>query len=122
MMARIGSSKKSFPEFVLRSPHSDQEAASASPVADEKSGSIEGLELLSGFVSESEQKDLLGLVESWPWSSLMSRRVQQYGYAYNYYSALSAMQETAPIPKELNFLLARNLPPAIQSRNAVVVL
>ncbi len=46
--------------------------------------SVPGLELIPDFVSEEEEKALLALVDSRSWQTLAKRRVQHYGYEFQY--------------------------------------
>jgi alkylated DNA repair dioxygenase AlkB len=47
----------------------------------------------------AEEQDLLRSIEDAPWSTELQRRVQHYGYAYNYKSrAISARDKVADIP------------------------
>lgn len=45
---------------------------------------IPGLKYIADFVSEQEQKDLIQIIDSLPWDKSLTRRVQQYGYKYDY--------------------------------------
>lgn len=45
---------------------------------------IIGLEYFPAFLSESEQRDLLFVIDSQPWLNDLKRRVQHYGYKYDY--------------------------------------
>lgn len=47
---------------------------------------IPGLRYISGFVSPDEQARVLAAVDGEPWQHDLSRRVQHYGYKYNYKS------------------------------------
>lgn len=43
-----------------------------------------GLSLFADFVSKEQEDSLLKLIDSQQWSEELSRRVQHYGYRYNY--------------------------------------
>jgi hypothetical protein len=45
---------------------------------------IPGLRLLLDFVSEQEERELLAALERQPWHSLAKRRVQHYGFKFDY--------------------------------------
>ena len=45
---------------------------------------IPGLHCVPRFLNEAEQQNLLACIERSPWNTDMSRRVQHYGYRYNY--------------------------------------
>ena len=48
---------------------------------------IKGLYLIEDVITESEEKELIKLINNLNWSNVLSRRVQQYGYTYNYKSS-----------------------------------
>lgn len=50
----------------------------------ERIKAVEGLELNSDFISEQEEKELLKQIDSNAWLKDLSRRVQHYGYKYDY--------------------------------------
>lgn len=46
---------------------------------------INGLTYIYDFISENEESNLISIIDSYPWEdSLKSRRVQQYGFKYDY--------------------------------------
>lgn len=45
---------------------------------------IEGLSYLPEFISEEEHKSLIKLIDNQPWMHDLKRRVQHYGYKYDY--------------------------------------
>lgn len=45
---------------------------------------IEGLHVFYEFISENEEKELLKKLDSQPWLQDLTRRVQHYGYKYDY--------------------------------------
>lgn len=45
---------------------------------------VGGLEYRPDFLTEDEERDLLAHVDAAPWSGELSRRVQHYGYRYDY--------------------------------------
>eukprot|EP00743_Colponemidia_sp_Colp-15_P006292 GILK01006770.1.p1 GENE.GILK01006770.1~~GILK01006770.1.p1 ORF type:complete len:643 (+),score=105.48 GILK01006770.1:34-1962(+) len=46
--------------------------------------SIPGLVLIEDFISKEEEQELLQYIDGSPWDTLISRRVQHYGYEFNY--------------------------------------
>jgi alkylated DNA repair dioxygenase AlkB len=46
--------------------------------------SIPGLSVVPDFLSPSEQSNLLSIIDDQPWLSELKRRVQHYGYRYDY--------------------------------------
>jgi alkylated DNA repair dioxygenase AlkB len=67
---------------------------------------IPGLEVVHEYVSEREEAFLLEKINSQEWSTILSRRVQHYGYEYNYRGG--PMKKTTPTPDWL-FNLCRNI-------------
>lgn len=47
---------------------------------------INGLQYIPNFISEQEEVDLMAYVDSADWDNSLKRRVQHYGYAYDYTS------------------------------------
>jgi len=45
---------------------------------------IPGLHYCSNYIDEAEQQELLGLIDQQPWLTDLKRRVQHYGYKYDY--------------------------------------
>lgn len=45
---------------------------------------ISGLEYISDYLSLQQSKDLLKQIDGKPWNTDLKRRVQHYGYKYNY--------------------------------------
>ncbi len=45
---------------------------------------IDGLTNLSGYLGADEQRDLLATIDALPWREDLRRRVQHYGYRYDY--------------------------------------
>ena len=60
---------------------------------------IPGLSLVPDFVTPDEQGRILSAVDAAPWSSEMRRRVQHYGFRYDYRArSLSGLEAAAPLP------------------------
>jgi alkylated DNA repair dioxygenase AlkB len=47
---------------------------------------VKGMEYIPNFISHSEQENLLHQIDAQPWSQELKRRVQHYGYRYDYKS------------------------------------
>lgn len=68
-----------------------------------------GLSFFADYVSKEEEKSLLKLIDSQEWSSELSRRVQHYGYRYNYASRKVEVCETGILKDLCHPLLRFNL-------------
>ncbi|MEM6413331.1 MAG: alpha-ketoglutarate-dependent dioxygenase AlkB [Pseudomonadota bacterium] len=67
-----------------------------------------GLSLLGDFVSPSEEHGLVSIIDEIPWSTELKRRVQHYGYRYDYKAR--RVDETSylgPLPEWLGTLCDR---------------
>lgn len=67
-----------------------------------------GLGLLGDFVSSSEEHGLVSIIDKMPWSTELKRRVQHYGYQYDYKAR--RVDETSylgPLPEWLDHLCDR---------------
>lgn len=66
---------------------------------------IEGLSYLPGYVTGDEESRLLESVDSEPWLDDLQRRVQHYGYRYDYKArSVTADMKLGPIPTWLDRL------------------
>ncbi len=63
--------------------HDDSPAADEPEVADAQRV-VEGLTLIPDFITDAEEQRLLTLLDSAEWSAELRRRVQHYGYRYDY--------------------------------------
>lgn len=68
-------------------------------------GGIPGLTLVPEFLSLSEHDQLLASIDKQPWSAALSRRVQQYGFAYDYKGLSKVLAPTTAIPAALTPLM-----------------
>lgn len=50
----------------------------------ELASEIKGLELYPNFISKKEEKELINSIDNSPWLNDLKRRVQHYGYKYDY--------------------------------------
>lgn len=50
----------------------------------EKVEDVEGLKIYFDFISSLEEKELINKIDQHPWITDLSRRVQHYGYKYDY--------------------------------------
>lgn len=72
------------------------------PKPDLRIPNISGILYLSEFLSAEEEADLLNHIDSQPWITDLGRRVQHYGYRYNYKKAkLDRNVTLPPIPSWL---------------------
>lgn len=60
---------------------------------DTKPGDVPGMSLLPEFITEDEERELLSVIDQQPWLADLQRRVQHYGYRYDY----TARQVTADL-------------------------
>ena len=60
---------------------------------DTKPSDVPGLSLLPDFITEDEERELLSVIDQQPWLADLQRRVQHYGYRYDY----TARQVTADL-------------------------
>lgn len=75
---------------------------------EEKSILPPGIRLLSDYISTVEECDLVALVDSGIWSNELSRRVQHYGYRYDYRKrAVDSSMRLGPLPGWLQQLASR---------------
>ncbi len=71
---------------------------------------VEGLDVIRHFLSEEEQDNLISDIDKNPWSSELKRRVQHYGYKYDYKSkALDESSKIGDLPKFCEPLIERML-------------
>lgn len=69
---------------------------------------IEGLYYRESFVSPREELDLLARIDAQSWSTELKRRVQHFGYRYNYLrGAIDANDYLGPLPEWLTSLAGR---------------
>lgn len=73
---------------------------------------IPGLQCVPRFLTKAEQQNLLACIERAPWNTAMSRRVQHYGFRYDYRARnVTGDDCLGPYPGWLQ-VLAENLAPA----------
>jgi alkylated DNA repair dioxygenase AlkB len=60
---------------------------------DTKPVDVPGMSLLPEFITEAEERELLSVIDQQPWITDLQRRVQHYGYRYDY----TARQVTADL-------------------------
>lgn len=64
---------------------------------------INGLIYLKNFISEEEEKFFVEEIDKLPWLNDLKRRVQHYGYKYNYtYRKIDESMRVDPIPEFFN--------------------
>lgn len=59
---------------------------------------MDTLTIVEDYLSKNEEKELLEYIYSQPWSKVLSRRVQHYGYEYSYFPPYG-VKKTKEIPK-----------------------
>ncbi len=60
---------------------------------------VPGLSYLSAYLDSDEQTALLAIIDQQPWLSDLKRRVQHYGYHYNYVRrSVDSMSYLGPLP------------------------
>lgn len=70
--------------------------------------SVPGLTYTPSFLTEAEEHDLLRRINEQTWSAALKRRVQHYGYAYDYKSrALMNSPVVEPLPDWLDALAGK---------------
>ena len=81
---------------------------------DASEAGIPGLALFPEFVTEAEERDLLAAIDGHAWVALAKRRVQHYGYAFDYATRSVAVdgvggerRQRPGLPGWLGFLLER---------------
>jgi len=68
----------------------------------------DGLELVLDFITEEEEKALMERIDQQPWSDALKRRVQHYGWRYNYaHRQVTPADRLGPLPDWLQDLTDR---------------
>lgn len=69
---------------------------------------IPGLTLIQNFINPQEHEQLVSQIESMAWGSIGSRKVQQYGFKYNYRSrGVNKSDKICEIPEFCDFVVER---------------
>ena len=69
---------------------------------------VEGATVVADFITEADEEALLACVNSRPWIDSIHRRVQHYGYTFNYKTfLLDFMAETPPMPEPVQQVIAK---------------
>jgi alkylated DNA repair dioxygenase AlkB len=69
---------------------------------------IEGLVYVQNYISKDDEKKLLEIIDAQPWLNDLKRRVQHYGYRYNYKSRrIDLSMKVGNLPDWLNNLAQR---------------
>lgn len=78
------------------------------PAANEKGLTIQGLTRIDGWIGKEEERRLLGLVDVGNWRNDLKRRVQHFGYLYDYRArSVSPSGRLGPLPEWLAVLAGR---------------
>ncbi|MBX9726148.1 MAG: alpha-ketoglutarate-dependent dioxygenase AlkB [Rickettsiales bacterium] len=65
---------------------------------------IQGLRYVSNFIATEEEEKLIHIIDKQPWLTDLKRRVQHYGYRYDYKArGLASDLYLGPIPEWLQF-------------------
>jgi alkylated DNA repair dioxygenase AlkB len=76
----------------------------------EETGMIPGLTHIPDYISASDEELLLKAIDERPWLSELRRRVQHYGYKYDYKSRnIDTTMKIGPLPDFTNLLKAKML-------------
>lgn len=73
---------------------------------------MNGLTIYENFISVEREQKLLQEIDGSPWDSTLSRRVQQYGYLYNYKHGKQDLTKIGELPRwaeKLNKRLCKRL-------------
>jgi len=71
---------------------------------------IPGLKYIESYITKEEEYELLAKIDESPWLIDLKRRVQHYGYKYDYKSKkIDSNHYIGPIPQELKYLCDRLL-------------
>jgi alkylated DNA repair dioxygenase AlkB len=82
------------PSVQTNLPHSEQIEISGALISD-----VPGLILFDEFIDEEEEEKLLARIDRGPWMNTLARRVQHYGWRYDYKSrAVGAKDYIGPLP------------------------
>ncbi|MFT3765716.1 MAG: alpha-ketoglutarate-dependent dioxygenase AlkB [Minicystis sp.] len=72
------------------------------------SGAIPGLQVIEAWIDEEAERSLLEAVDASPWRADLARRVQHYGYRYDYKArSVDASMHLGPLPPWAEALCAR---------------
>jgi alkylated DNA repair dioxygenase AlkB len=64
-----------------------------------KADNVPGLTYVEGFLTEADESKLVGLIDAGEWSNELKRRVQQFGWQYDYKSReLDSSMRLGPLP------------------------
>ncbi|KAH7284552.1 hypothetical protein KP509_34G059500 [Ceratopteris richardii] len=86
---------------------------------------IPGLQLFKNFVNEDEEQELLAAVDKRPWQVLSKRRVQHYGYEFQYkIRNVDAMQNMGKLPEFTDCIVKKisSLPELLAAEEATLPL
>mmetsp|Transcript_63656 Transcript_63656/g.170559 ORF Transcript_63656/g.170559 Transcript_63656/m.170559 type:complete len:411 (+) Transcript_63656:52-1284(+) len=68
---------------------------------------IPGLKLLTEFISEEQESELLAAIDTRPWDTTVKRRVQHDGYAFDYHTLkVDISRKMGPLPDFVQTLLS----------------
>lgn len=69
---------------------------------------LNGFHVIDNFITEQEEKEMMESIDSKDWSKLMMRRVQHYGFEFNYRSRdVNPKQKLCDMPDFIDFMLPK---------------
>jgi alkylated DNA repair dioxygenase AlkB len=100
---------KNVPAFDLFNPAPDfHRTAETSNYVNSNLSVIEGLKYVPNFISEEEEKQLIDVINSQEWLGDLKRRVQHYGWKYDYRArSLNYNMYLGPLPEWIQLLAKR---------------
>lgn len=81
---RLWLARDGIAERLVDPPSRGREKRVVYEVADSQPAAIPGLSIVPDFITEAEERALLEAVDQEPWIESMARRVQHYGWRYDY--------------------------------------
>lgn len=71
-------------------------------------GGVSGLIYIPNFLSKKEESDLIQSIDAESWSNVLKRRVQHYGFRYDYKSRSTSMEDKiGDVPNWCQFVIER---------------
>jgi|GEM_PF-149445 len=80
------------------------------PKARKEAIEIQGLQIIEDFISQEYHDELISKIDEEDWSNELSRRVQHYGYKYDYRArSINSSMKVAELPNWVNPLIEKIL-------------
>eukprot|EP00750_Incisomonas_marina_P019698 INCI3608.3.p1 GENE.INCI3608.3~~INCI3608.3.p1 ORF type:complete len:695 (+),score=92.55 INCI3608.3:36-2087(+) len=80
---------------------------------------VPGLHVFPDFITEEEERALLDDIDSRSWHQTLQRRVQHYGYIFNYATNLPDTEGAPPIPSSFDQVIQRVAHTGLAHRNGI---